>query len=212
MFYSITANGRLEQGDVLRNLPKVGARSITTTKKQSITQAWSRLASALAEGKSMTVTFTPENVVAVVLSQSCDLREGREVVLAELRDIDLKGDSDERVGKIVQILRQNTRYHYFPPIPSSQDMAKPMLLHLTRTFQVPFEFIMTNLDKLFVARIRDEAREVLKNKIAGYFSRIAFDDVMYLSDEEAAAAVQARGWKLSEVNEALQRLGRSKIT
>ena len=59
-----------------------------------------------------------------------------------------------------------------------------MILDFKTLFLIPYEFLNENIKEYFIARLKSSARNVLCEKISRFFTRYAFEDVMFLNNDE----------------------------
>ena len=58
------------------------------------------------------------------------------------------------------------------------------MLDFKSLFFIPFEFFQDNIQNFFVGRLKSNALKVLIEKISRFFTRLAYEDVMFLSGDE----------------------------
>jgi len=122
------------------------------------------------------------------LSQSCDIRQGYSILFAELTDLPENklsvNNIKKRVKGIRNIIRDETRFYYFPPMEQIEFFKKPKLLDFKSLFLIPYEFFQNNIQYFYVCRLKEPALKVLIDKITRFFSRLAFEDIMFLNGDE----------------------------
>ena len=199
MIYDDSVPATLEQGDICHNLPKISvdqAFSFKTDDDFSGSSFWDDFLKnrvSLADSP-WQLTIIPIITSGVVLSQSCDLRPGNTILFAEIRNNpdQLSQKVRARYRQIHKILRNETRLHYLPASKHIEELSEPKIIDFKSLFQVPYDVLTKNLKEFFVARIISEARVVLQEKIARFFTRLAYDEPIFLTDDEL------EGWKEEE--------------
>ena len=185
MIYIKEIPDTLQQGDILQNLPKITPNQI---RFDMIKEHW--IKSINSERLPEKVSFKVKPLLAngVILSQSCDIRPNFSILIAELKELPPNKLSptniEKRIRAIKNIIRDDTRIHYFPPSDEIELFKEPKLLDFKNLFLIPYEFFQENLEKYYIARLKNEAQKVLCEKIARFFTRFAFEDIMFLKNEE----------------------------
>ena len=175
----------LQQGDILQNLPKITPNQINF---DLIKEHWIRSINSEKLPEKTSFNVKPLLANGVILSQSCDIRPKFSILLAELKDLPPDKLSptnlEKRIKGIKNIIRDDTRIHYFPPTDEIELFKEPKLLDFKNLFLIPYEFFQENIEKYYVARLKNEAQKVLCEKISRFFTRFAFEDIIFLKNEE----------------------------
>ncbi|UYP48133.1 hypothetical protein NEF87_004418 [Candidatus Lokiarchaeum ossiferum] len=204
MYYKFKHNDRIEQGDILFDIPKILPESLYTV---GIDDEWNFYVDCLKTDKRPTVKFSvlPEPTMGVILTQTCNIenaKKGDFLVIGELKKIDIDYTSYEDFKKLTSnkqkercikainhqirdFIRNKPNDHFFPKInfPNGTKLG-PFHLKFKTIFLIPTELVKNNLDIFWKARIIDHANVVLKDKIKNYFTRLAFDDCIFMDDSE----------------------------
>ena len=184
MIYDKNTPKTLEQGDILRNIPKITPNQINF---DQIKDYWKNTFQSKMLPIKGTFQVKPILSNGVILSQSCDIRPGFSILFAELTDIPenkLSSSLKKRIRNIKKIIRDDTRIHYFPPDNEIELFKEPKLLDFKSLFFIPFEFFQDNIHNFFIGRLQNNALKVLIEKISRFFTRLAYEDVMFLSRDE----------------------------
>lgn len=187
MIYIKDIPDTLKQGDILQNLPKITPNQINF---DYIRENWQK--TIISDDLPEKVNYTVKPLLAngVILSQSCDIRPDFSILFAELKELPANNLSlnniEKRIKRIKAIVRDDTRIHYFPKFDEIELFKKPKLLYFKSLFLIPYEFFQGILRNYFVARLKSEAQKVLSEKISRFFTRYAFEDVIFLSNIEVA--------------------------
>ncbi|MHA1791030.1 MAG: hypothetical protein ACTSVI_00205 [Promethearchaeota archaeon] len=184
MIYSKNIPKTLNQGDILENIPKITPNQINF---DQINDYWRRSSNSNELPRAGTFQVKPILSNGVILSQTCDLRPGFSILFGEIVEIPnnvLSSNVKKRIKTIRKIIRDDTRYHYFPSDSEITFFKKPKMLSFKSLFFIPFDFFQGNIQDYFVARLKDHALKVLKEKISRFFTRLAYEDVMFLSGDE----------------------------
>ena len=182
LIYDYNSNNLFEQGDICKNLPKISPESILDLDNclQLINT------NKLGRLTTIEVHIRPILVNGVILSQTCDLRSGNNELFGELKEFK-EGFSPKpykRGTQIKKILRDDTRLHYFPGDEKIEILDFPKVLDLKSLFILPYDFLFSNINLFFLGRLFPEARTILKDKISRFFSRLEFENEIFLTDEE----------------------------
>ena len=188
MIYLSQVPDTLKQGDILKNLPKITPNQINF---EEVKEYWLNSVESDQLPKKANYIVRPSLADGVILSQSCDIRSGFSILFAELNNLPTNrlspNDLEKRIKGIKNILRDDTRAHYFPPNEEIEFFKEPKLLDFKSLFLLPYEFFEDNLEKYFVARLIDEAQKVLCEKVSRFFTRFAFEDVIFFTNDEIAS-------------------------
>ncbi len=175
----------LNQGDILQNLPKITPNQIDFSK---IKEEWLKSLNSDKLPKKASYNVRPFLTTGVILSQSCDIRPNSSILFAELKKLPKDklspSNLEKRIKGIKSIIRDDTRIHYFPPSDEIELFKEPKLLDFKNLFLIPYEFFTGSLEKYFVARLKNEAQKVLCEKISRFFTRFAFEDIIFLIKDE----------------------------
>lgn len=184
MIYEIVEPTHLQQGDILKDIPKITPHQINFNQLKTFWDENLQKDSLPELGR---FDVRPILSNGVILSQTCDIRPGFSILFAELKDLPpnkLSPNPKKRFRGIKRILRDETRAHYFPPDENIELFEEAKLLDFKSLFFLPYEFFEKNLQIYFVVRLKDEALAVLTDKISNFFTRLAYEDLMFLSGEE----------------------------
>lgn len=187
MIYTKDIPDTLKQGDILQNLPKITPNQINF---DDIRESWQKATFSDLLPEKANFLVKPLLANGVILSQSCDIRPSFSILFAELKELKSNklspNDIEKRIKGIKRIVRDETRIHYFPKSDEIDLFRKPKLLDFKSLFLIPYEFFHGILENYFVARLKNEAQKVLCEKISRFFTRYAFEDVIFLSNSEVA--------------------------
>ena len=184
MIYDKDIPKTLEQGDILKNIPKITPNQINF---DHIKDYWKNTFQSKTLPTKGTFQVKPILSSGVILSQSCDIRPGFAILFAELKNIPenkLSSSPKKRIENIKKIIRDDTRIHYFPPDNEIELFKEPKLLDFKNLFFIPFEFFQDNIQYFFIGRLKSYALKILIDKISRFFTRLAYEDVMFLSGDE----------------------------
>ncbi|MBD3189084.1 MAG: hypothetical protein GF308_00485 [Candidatus Heimdallarchaeota archaeon] len=201
------------QGDVFQNLPKV----ILEPYKQELNNAWSKFQSYISKEEQLPsepIIFsgTPKRVPGIVVSQSCDIRPENDLLFAEIRETqELSIKAKKRVKQIKKIIRDQTRAHFLPVDAKIDFFNQPKIIDFSSMFLIPFDFLKQSVKELFVARLIPEARKVFAEKINKFFTRLAFEDIMFFSEEEIISCIENDEITKEEANRILISLKRKPL-
>lgn len=189
MIYDIDIPDNLMQGDILRNLPKISVDSLEISEEELAenTNFWNQLSASVDfKHKIWNATVSPTYVCGIILSQTCDLRKDKLILIAEIRNprINFSPNKNKKYHQIQNILKTETRQHYLPKDIRVDELKQVKIIDFTSLFFIPFNFIYENIKRLFVARIIDDAHNVLKEKISRFFTRLEYDEPIFLDDDE----------------------------
>ncbi|MEX2757179.1 MAG: hypothetical protein Q6365_017520 [Candidatus Sigynarchaeota archaeon] len=73
------------------------------------------------------------------------------------------------------------------------ELEEPRIIDFKSLFMVPYDSLKKNLKTFFVARLIPDARVVLQEKITRFFTRLAYDESIFLTDAELDGWKQAEG-------------------
>ena len=207
MIYNPETPDVLEQGDICKNLPKITPTQINFSEIES---KWIENIKAILPKTPISLQSIASPSNGVVLTQSCDIRPGSSILFAQLmeRKESFTSDTKRRLNQIRKILHDETRFHYFPASKTIDFLNIPKILDFTSLFLVPYEFLHNNLDLFFAARLINDARQVLCEKISRFFTRLAFEDVMFFNDNEILEYIKNHEISLDEINKTLSLFNR----
>ena len=201
----------LEQGDICWNLPKISPAQINFSLIKGFWIKNIKQAESGIPREPITLEIQPSLSCGVILTQSCDIRSGSVILFAELREKEedpfspkLKG----RLNQITKILHTDTRFHYFPIDNSIEILKVQKVLDFMTLFLIPYDFLKDDIKNFFIARLISDAQKVLCEKISRFFTRLAFDDIMFLTNEEIAKYIKKRKLNLEQVKETLSKFNR----
>ncbi|HME50896.1 MAG TPA: hypothetical protein VKM55_01640 [Candidatus Lokiarchaeia archaeon] len=199
MIYDIKVPTSFEQGDICHNLPKISIDHPQISNDEDIIQGldfWEKFVTLQDKNiiSQWQVNITPIITTGIILSQSCDLRNKSLILFAEIRNFNQNFSKNlpERYNQIRRMLRNETRTHYLPMCKKIEEFKEPKVIDFKSLFLVPYNLLVKKIDFFFIARLIPEARVVLQEKIARFFTRLAYDEQIFLTDKELD------GWKISE--------------
>ena len=201
----------LEQGDICNNLPKISPLQINFG---NIKEFWIeniKQAESSIPTKPIILETQPSLACGVILTQSCDIRPGSAILFAELRERKEDPFSPKpkgRMNQITKILHTETRFHYFPIDNSIEILKTQKVLDFMTLFIIPYDFLHDNIKNFFVARLISDAQQVLREKISRFFTRLAFDDIMFLTNDEIGKYIEKYKLNLDEVKDTLSKFNR----
>ena len=185
MIYITKIPESFHQGDILQNLPKITPNQINF---KNVKEYWLKSINSNNLPEKASYLVKPMPVNGIILSQSCDIRPNFSILFAELKDLPPNKLSltniERRIKGIKSIIRDDTRMHYFPPSDEIELFKEPKLLDFKSLFLIPYEFFQGNLEKYFVTRLNTVAQKVLCEKISRFFTRFAFEDLIFLTSNE----------------------------
>ncbi len=206
MIYRFEHNNKLEQGDILKNLPYFDPFT------DGFIEDWVSAIKHPDQGDATIPDAEPISKCGVLLTQSCDIRPENNILFAEIKaySINIKKPRS-RVKKIRKVIRDETRTYFLPADGSIQAPIEfPATVDFRRIFAVPAKLILQDLSIFFVARLKEPAVVILKEKISRFFSRLAFDDVIFFQDGDIAPYIDEFTGETSEsVEQALRKVGRT---
>ena len=223
LIYETENQNTLLQGDICNNLPRITPESMMINIKSGI-EVWNEYINYLDSPTTnfpLTFTANPIPTLGVLLTQSCDIRKdkNREItplVFAELttncgrlKEIQQIDKPLTVARKKINIIRQDTHFHFFPSDPMIGVLKEIHVLDFRNFFLVPYELLENNISRFFVARLKPPARAVLCDKISRFFTRLAFEELIFLSDEEIKSRIRNNDITLEEANEILSVVNRS---
>ena len=86
---------------------------------------------------------------------------------------------------IIDTIRNEPAKHYFPElIITNDDKYGPWLSNFNRIFFVSIDLIQKHQELFWKARLIDHAKDVLKEKISRFFTRLAFEECIFFSNNE----------------------------
>jgi len=215
MIYNTIIPDALEQGDICFNLPKISSAQINFSDKE---KDWLHNLKLFEDNKipdePIIFNASPVKANGVVLSQSCDIRLGSSILFAELKERKehFLESTKRRIKQIKKIINDETRFHYFPPDSSISIFGDPKILDFKSLFLIPYDFLKANLKNFFVARLIPDARIVLCEKISKFFTRLAFENAMYFTNEEIEEYLKDMSKEdIESINRVLLKLNRGYI-
>lgn len=213
MIYSYESNNRLKQGDICCNLPMITSKEMSVAESE---ESWDAYTNALKNEETIDfqMVVIPTPVTGVILSQTCDILPRSNLIFSRLLPLPRKErpKKENKITKYIQdIIRNDTRRHYFPNPDNGRSITKedgPYFTNFNEIFILPSDLILKNLDIFWKARLSMEARVVLCEKIQKYFTRLAFDDVIFFTMEEIKLYIKYNKVNPEDIKNVLRRIGR----
>lgn len=186
MYRPRQADGALDQGDVLRSVPRPllklmdldeigeGATETTVSRK--------RVDGPARDGARAVVAY--ERVDALVLTQNCDMR-GPTILLAPIDGVgSLSPKPDKRAQQTVGFATNLERGFYLPDLPPLGLARRTALL--AQVFSVPADDLQrfVTAEKSIVVGLQDRALEYLQFRLGVVFGRKAREDYDWPSVED----------------------------
>ncbi|MHA1650943.1 MAG: hypothetical protein ACTSYB_12175 [Candidatus Helarchaeota archaeon] len=204
MFYSLKHENKIEQGDICNNLPKFIPSKLIS--EEGTDHVWKNYINSLEKGETPAVKFSilPSPTWGVALTQTCDIenaKKGDSILFAELINYDNYQDINQLsnkkkkkyIDKILDAIRNKPRTHYFPELTINEhERYGPWSLDFSTIFFVPMDLIKDNIDLFWKARLINPAKEVLKEKISRFFTRLAFEECIFFSSDEITYYIKYR--------------------
>lgn len=206
-------DNRLEQGDICVNLPKITPLDLIPEPGEI---GWEKFIrnSDVALPEPVKFSIYPRPTTGVILSQTCDMSddegEGGFIICAELTRVPpllstpSKNKRLDCAKKIWKTLRESPKKHYFPPFDETQG---PWECSFLTIFTVPLSLVINNLETFWLARLREEGRAVLKDKIATFFTRLAYEECIFYNIDELEYYILAKDRVRNNIHETYKRLG-----
>ena len=151
----------------------------------------------------------PVGVECIVLTQNCDIHREKNLIVAKIKvKNDFSGNAKSRAKQINKIIRNETRSHYLPGSNKISKLQEPYIIDLKEIFTVPSKMILDNLDVYFIARLKDPAVKILQEKITRFFTRLAYDEEIFYTDEELKSRIKTGKSSIDDVKKALSQVNR----
>ncbi len=205
LIYIKAHENKLQQGDILDNVPYF---ELMDDIMQDI---W------IKELKSEIDPYDyklpqPIGVKCILLSQNCDIRKGNKLIFAKIIEkTDFSINVRKRAKQINKIIRNETRTHYLPGSNHIDKLKHPHLIDFKEIFVVASDMIINNLDLFFIARLKLPAVKILQDKISRFFTRLAYDEEIFYTDEELISRINDNKFSINDVNKALTSVGRKTL-
>ena len=148
---------------------------------------------------------------AVLLTQTCDARPGSNLVFSTLEQIGylLPPNIKKQEKFIKKMVRDETRFHFFPQDNLFDQFKKPNRCEFQNLFLVPYDHIFKNLKRYLHARLKPDATVIFKNKIGNFFTRLAFEDAIFYSDSLVEYVIKSmKETDITNMMSALTKVGR----
>jgi len=188
-YLSIKKISLIEQGDIFKNLPIFPHFINDDEKIQIWNENISRIINNNLPSEPISFEIFPIPSMGILLNQDCDIEKTRYLVFAEIR----KGKDKLNLKPLksfkqkIKIIRDETRFHYLPPWNSGENENNPWVVDFLSIFLVPINLIKNNMDQYFVARLTPEFKIIFKDKISRFFTRLPFEDLIFLNSKERLA-------------------------
>lgn len=217
-FYCYKHCNRIEQGDILFNIPKIiPSNFISETPRTSVWEGYIKNIKIKNESNKnfdfSKLSYFPSPTNGIVLSQTCDIENDKvgTIIFAELNNykrfkeveaIQILGK--DKKEKYFEDLFDHLRFkypslHFFPKLTIDKKTLGPFVLDFKNIFFAPLELIKSNLDLFWKARLISPAVVLLKEKIKFFFTRLAFDECIFLSDDETELYIYTFGRDKNEI-------------
>lgn len=219
MIYSLDHEDQLKQGDICWKLPMITSKQMKYplgSSKIGDKSVWKEYTEYIKEERltEFKISVIPTLVSGTILTQTCDIRKGNDILLGRLLPLFSKTSwpKPQNLPKsITKVLRDETRRHYFPSLPEGITLNEgkgPYYLDLKTLFLLPAEMIIDNMDIYWKARMIEPARKVLCEKIQRYFTRLPFDDILFFTNTEIITWLEQKEVTKEEVIKVLKSVGR----
>lgn len=179
----------IRQGDIFHAIPRIEISLdgiVIPGEGGSIITKW---VDVYEEGTTLSIVVPAQPVTAIIASQDCDARNGRDITLCEIRafrDVELKSKDTQKPDKwkniITQHARMNQKWFYLPP-DDSLGFEEKMAVDFRTTLRVP-RVELEGLRNLRIGRLNTIAEEHFRERIAEFFRRYPYDEWYALNREE----------------------------
>lgn len=215
MAYLLEHDNYIEQGDICSNLPNCLPSNLISESGSK----WENYVSSLKSGEKPAVKLLvyPSPTWGVVLSQTCDIEhpKGDSIIFAELikydkyKDIEKlsKGRQETYIKDILRVLRRQPRKHYLPKLFKNGEIYGPWYVIFHTIFFVPVELVTNNINLFWKARLKEPLRDVLKEKISRFFTRLAFEECLFFSNKEIPYYIEVEGRVKEEIMKIRKKCG-----
>lgn len=181
----------IKQGDIFLGIPRIdiSLKEIPIVTGDNDTPELSTWEEIVKEGKEIPAILAVKPVMAIVASQDCDVSNGRDITLFEIRDFrDVEGKcrDTKSLKKWINIIthqaRLNQKWFYLPP-DSRIGFSEKMAVDLRVTLRVP-KNDLEELKSLRKGRLNSIADEHFRERISEFYRRYPYDEWYSLSNEE----------------------------
>jgi len=200
IYERVAADAPIEQGDLFRCVPSLEI-SLSELPRvdgsgEQLTR-WRDIAAGLSESSErVRVLVEVEPVLAIAVTQNCDAARKGSICLCQVeRYLDVAGQQSEPKDAkawqslIVRMMRTNPRLFYLPPAPEF-GLAERMAADFSIIQRIPRADLEEMRSGFRVARLKPVAAEHLRESLAFFFRRYAFNE-WYPLDREEFLAYQA---------------------
>lgn len=169
------------QGDIFFNLPYLSIDNLI----DDIATQWNSIIMNQKESPTSFKIF-PISTKGVLLDQDCDIPIKKLLLFALIRERPKSFSSNLKKSfkEKLKIVRDDTRYHFLPPFESDTDQMKPRIVDFTQIFLVPKKCLEAFPANFLRYHMKEEPKRIFANKIAKYFSRLPYEDMWFLNEEE----------------------------
>ena len=186
----------IKQGDIFKGLPKMTYQHDAENFNEYVRQIQKQLEGSIGK---MCVSLKPTN--AVLLTQTCDAIPDSNLDFSALDKIKFSNEFPEKLDSntkkgvhikhVKKVVRDQTRYHFFPQNKLFRDHSYKC--DFRELFFVPYNHVIKHLELYLHARLITEAVTVLQDKIANFFTRLAFEDTMFFPDDVVKHLLNKKG-------------------
>ncbi len=185
-YLSINNVSSFEQGDIFKDLP-IFPQFINDDEK---IQVWdttiSQINNMILPSEPISFEIYPKPTMGILLNQDCDIERAHNLIFAEIkkRDDKFSLNPSKSYNTKLKIIRDETRFHYLPPWDLKENEITPWIVDFLSIFLVPIKLIKNNINQYFVTRLNPDVKLIFKDKISRFFTRLAFEDLIFLNPKE----------------------------
>ncbi|QOJ35218.1 MAG: hypothetical protein HRU82_09770 [Nitrospira sp.] len=190
-----TLSDPIRQGDIFIGLPRIDlslSRVLVVKEDEPVEMSWSDISKS---GEPVTALVGVRPVAAIVASQDCDVTNGRDVTLCEIREFrQVEGKAKEtKTAKswkniITQHARINLKWFYLPP-DVKVGFAEKMGVDFMITLRVP-RADLNSLLSLRKGRLNSIADEHFRERLSEFYRRYPYDEWYGLDKDELKTYVE----------------------
>lgn len=178
----------IRQGDIFKNIPYYSPDFLMKNLNQDNQEIKNETENIFQEIMRNGEVLAVESVIfptwAILASQDCDIRKDYDLLFFPIVKYKELKEQDNKKKFIEDDIREWNRFMFLPKNYIDSSKVGPFRVLLQNPFYLSYEILEKNIKYCWVSHISDKARKIFLGKITNFFTRLPFDELIFLEFSE----------------------------